>query len=261
MINTWVVTGDCHGDMKRFSYYSYPRDGSTGIIILGDAGVNYYMNRRDFSVKRKLQKTGYQFYLVRGNHEARPEGCDGIKWDYDENVKGEIGIDTKYPAIHYLRDGNTYTIGGYKCLVIGGAYSVDKYYRIEKGYPYQWFPDEQLSDKERKEIFDKVKGKSFDFVFTHTCPRAWEPFDLFLPILNQDEVDKSMEEWLDDLKSVIKYKIWLFGHFHASRIEKWYVEQYYEKADTLDNIWERWNNPDGPFAKEWWLQKSPNFEL
>lgn len=254
MINTWVVTGDCHGDMSRFANYEYPRDGTTAIIILGDAGVNYYMNKRDNSTKKKLQDSGYQFYLVRGNHEARPEDCERIEWNYDENVGGIIGIDTNFPAIHYFCDGGEYTINSHSCLVIGGAYSVDKYYRINKGYPYQWFENEQLDLKEREEIFNRIKGKEFDFVFTHTCPKAWEPTDLFLPMINQNEVDKTTEIWLDDIKDAIRYHVWLFGHFHADRIEKHNVEQYFKKSDTLDAIWSRWTEPNG---LEWWIERSP----
>lgn len=254
MINTWVVTGDCHGDMGRFDNYEYPRDGTTAVIILGDAGVNYYLNNRDSSAKKKLQNSGYQFYLVRGNHEARPEDCENIEWEYDENVKEIVGFDKQYPAIHYFIDGRVYNIDNHSVLVIGGAYSIDKNYRLSKGYPYQWFENEQLSAKEREEIFDRIKGQEFDFVLTHTCPRAWEPTDLFLPIINQSQVDKSMENWLDDVKIAIKYKIWLFGHFHADRVEKRNVEQYYKKSDTLDEIWNRWTTPDG---LEWYIEKSP----
>ena len=254
MIETWVVTGDCHGDMSRFAYYDYPRDGTTGVIILGDAGVNYYMNNRDTSAKKKLQSTGYQFYLIRGNHEARPENCEGINWVYDENVEGMVGIDAAFPAIHYLIDGAEYFIGGYTCLILGGAYSIDKNYRLAKGYPYQWFEDEQLNEEEREVIYNNVKDKDFDFVLSHTCPRNWEPTDLFMSGINQDNVDKSTEDWLEKVKEAIKYRIWLFGHFHADRIERPKVEQYYKKSDTLDAIWNRWNNSNRP---EWWIERGP----
>lgn len=257
MINTWVVTGDCHGDMSRFAEYKYPRDGTTAVIILGDAGVNYYMNKRDTSAKKKLQNSGYQFYLVRGNHEARPEDCEGVEWDYDANVDGIVGIDANFPAIHYFRDGGEYVIGIHSCLVIGGAYSVDKYYRIARGYPYQWFENEQLDANEREIIFNNIKDKEFDFVLTHTCPRAWEPVDLFIPGLDQGTIDKSTENWLDDVKCAIKYHVWLFGHFHADRIEKWYVEQFFQRDDTLEDIWNRWQKTDRSIAEKWWIERSP----
>lgn len=254
MIKTWIVTGDCHGDMSRFADYVYPRDGTTGIIILGDSGVNYYMNNRDTSAKKKLQNSGYQFYLVRGNHEARPEDCKGVEWKYDDNVNSIVGIDTFFPAIHYFRDGDIYNINDHRLLVIGGAYSIDKFYRLSRGYPYQWFKNEQLDPKEREEIFEKVKGQEFDFVLTHTCPRAWEPTDLFIAGLDQSNIDKSMENWLDDIKNVIKYKIWLFGHFHADRIEKHKVQQFFKTEENLETIWNRWTSLEKP---EKWFERSP----
>ena len=255
-IKLWVVTGDCHGDMSRFENYNYPRDGSTGIIILGDAGVNYYLNNRDTSAKKKLQNSGYQFYLVRGNHEQRPELCENITWGYNEDVKGCVGIDKAFPAIHYFIDGDVYNINNHSVLVIGGAYSIDKYYRLQKGYPYQWFEKEQLDTNEREIIYNKIKGVEFDFVLTHTCPRSFEPTDLFISGINQTTVDKSMEDWLEKVKLVIKYKVWLFGHFHADRIEKRNVEQYYRCNDLLEDIWQRWTKLKEP---EWWIQKSPKY--
>ena len=242
--------------MSRFKEYTYPRDGSTNIIILGDAGVNYYLNKTDKKVKQQLQDSGYQFFLVRGNHEERPEKLGTVSWHRDNLVNGVLGTEEEFPAIHYFVDGGFYTIDGHRTLVIGGAYSIDKYYRLQKGYPYQWFEREQLNEFERSVISDKVKGEEFDFVLSHTCPRSFEPTDLFIPGVDQATVDKSMEDWLDEIKTTIKYKIWLFGHFHADRIEKKFIEQYYKRNDTLQNIWERWTVAEAP---PWWIPKSPMY--
>lgn len=51
----------------------------------------------------------------------------------------------------YLRIGKTYhrlfekKLNGLKTIVIGSAYSIDKYYRI--AYGDRWFADEQPSEK------------------------------------------------------------------------------------------------------------------
>ena len=36
----WLVTGDCHGNFTRFQ--NLPQLVRTGIICLGDFGINYY---------------------------------------------------------------------------------------------------------------------------------------------------------------------------------------------------------------------------
>ena len=45
-------------------------------------------------------------------------------------VQGEVYAEEPYPNILYAQDGGTYTISGKSFLTIGGAYSVDKPYRL-----------------------------------------------------------------------------------------------------------------------------------
>lgn len=257
MINAWTITGDTHGDMTRF-YNLQDSDPSTiGIIILGDAGCNYYLNKRDDKTKQKLEDTGYSYFLVRGNHEERPENIKNMITIYNEDIQGEVFWEEKFPHIFYLKDGGIYNFSGHKTLVIGGAYSVDKYYRLSMGY--QWFSEEQLTTTEMKKINAKNFGQKFDFVFTHTCPISWEPTDLFLSMINQETVDKTMEVWLDEFKDEIQWNIWLFGHYHADRLERPHVEMFYKDMEDLDTIWERWKQYDEDESLSWWLQKSPRF--
>ena len=44
-------------------------------------------------------------------------------------------------------DGEIYDIDDKKVMVIGGAYSVDKWYRLKMNY--KWFEDEQISEEEK----------------------------------------------------------------------------------------------------------------
>ena len=78
-------------------------------------------------------------------------------------------------------------------------------------------------------------------------------------MINQHTVDKSMEEWLDEFKDEIQWNIWLFGHYHADRLERPHVEMFYKDMDDLDTIWERWQQYDEDESLSWWLQKSPRF--
>lgn len=252
----WHITGDTHGRFNRFDKYQFANPENHAVIILGDAGFNFYLNKTDNKNKKVVNNYGFKVYCVRGNHEERPEKVPGIHPFYDEEVKGVVLKEVRYPNIRYFIDGNVYTIQGHTFLILGGAYSIDKDYRIENNYP--WFECEQLTEKEKSRIYNEVKGKSFDFVLSHTCPISWEPTDLFLNYINQSKVDKSMELWLEEIKNIIGFKVWLFGHYHADRLERPGVEMFHLDTEELDNIIERWLSEK---TIDWWLEKSPNYYM
>ena len=151
MIKKWLVCGDQHGSYQYLLedlkfYYDLYKPEELGIIALGDFGLNFYLNKTDEKKKAFLNARGYTFYLVRGNHELRPSMLENSKLVYDAEIHGKIYFEEEYPNIRYLIDGAYYYFGKYKCLILGGAYSVDKEYRLLNHYP--WFPNEQLSKEE-----------------------------------------------------------------------------------------------------------------
>lgn len=275
MIKNWIVTGDTHGGVATISRVGNIRRNmpeckpeETAIIILGDAGLNFYLNNTDKKYKKLLNSQGYHIYCVRGNHEERPENIPGMILVEDINVDNFVWLEEAYPNIRYFVDGNVYNINGKNALVIGGAYSVDKWYRLARaGYSKDeaetanpkkcgWFKSELLTADEMDTITEKIVGKRFDFVLSHTCPLSWEPNDLFLNGIDQNQVDKSMELWMDELLNKIDWRVWLFGHYHADRIERPFVEQMYMDYENIETIWNRWYG-ECTYEKEWWLPKSP----
>ena len=260
-IKTWTVTGDTHGrvvgrliSMKTHLESFSPEE--VGIIILGDSGINFWLNKTDKKNKKEISKYGYNIYCVRGNHDARPEDIEGMEKIYDEEVCGEVYREPDFPLIKYFIDGNIYEIDGYKTLVIGGAYSVDKYWRLANGG--HWFAKEQLSAEERERITELVKNNKFDLILAHTCPFSWMPTDLFLSCVDQSTVDNSMELWLEDLKPYFDNAIYLFGHYHADRLERERVEMFYYYFDYLNNIMKKWEKGSEELC---WYPKSPNYYM
>lgn len=78
-------------------------------------------------------------------------------------------------------------------MPIGGAYSIDKYYRIRNGLP--GFETEQPDEAIKKYVeqkLDKVNWQ-LDIVLSHTVPIECEPVWAFIPGLDQSTVDKSTE--------------------------------------------------------------------
>ena len=233
---------------------------NTGVIVLGDAGINDYLNNTDAKWKKIINNHGIYVYCVRGNHEERPQNIDTMVLIEDENVGNCVWYEPKYPFIRYFSDGATYNLvvgqQTYKTLVIGGAYSIDKEWRLQKNA--QWFPQEQLSQEEMEKISFLYEGDTFDLILSHTCPFSWQPTDLFLSFINQDAVDKSMELWMDKLKDQVNWNVWLFGHFHDDRLVRPHVEMFFNDYEDLAAIFERWNNED---EIPWWMKKDPNYHM
>lgn len=263
MIKNFLVTGDTHGRViERLSHIEncYAPE-ETAIIILGDAGINFYLNKTDAKNKKAINGAGYLIYCVRGNHEERPENIPTMYQIYDENVEGRVYYEVEYPNIRYLMDGHAYLINKHPALVIGGAYSVDKWYRLSR-FPQDakwtgWFKDEQLTQEEMTDITERFKGKHFDFILTHTCPYSWQPFDLFLSGLDQSTVDNTMERWLDDFRKQVTWNVWLFGHFHDDRAVRPGVEMFYHDIVSIDEIYDTWTS-----GKElsYYYTKDPNYD-
>ena len=149
------MMSDIHGDWRpvRNFYQRNPkiaRAATAGeenvLILLGDAGLNFFFNHRDEEFKKKLGKYPFTYFVVRGNHEERPSICainNPDAWHTENYFNGLVWVENEYSYIKYTMDFvNMYEIpynetNTYKTLVIPGAYSVDKYHRIQMGW--SWF--------------------------------------------------------------------------------------------------------------------------
>ena len=232
-------TGDKHGREERLMRYIRVHDLTKEdvIVILGDAGFNYSgyerKNSNDRIVKETLCRTGVTIFSIHGNHEMRPET---LPYYHEKEWSGGIVYaEDEYPNVIFAKDGEIYDLDGHKAIAIGGAYSVDKYYRLERGY--RWFEDEQPSATVKAHVEDVLTSLDWtiDTVITHTCPARYIPTEAFLPMVDQSTVDNSTEEWLDEIESRLHYKHWLCGHWHINkRIDK--LRFLMDDLITLDNI-------------------------
>lgn len=228
----YYITGDCHGNfdkIKLFCDIYKPRTDDV-LIVLGDFGINFWLDRRDIEKKEELAKLPLTIFAIHGNHEARPFELDGYK--EKEWMGGIVYEEDTYPKIKFAKDGEMYILNDKKCIVIGGAYSIDKDYRLMAGLP--WYESEQPTTaiKQYVEIQLKKMNWKVDYVFSHTCPIAYEPTDLFLDYIDSNKVDKSTEEWLSAIERKLIYEKWYFGHFHDNR-EYNQGELLYEKIKEL----------------------------
>lgn len=215
-------TGDIHGEVLhiRDMVTKYEIADQDVIVILGDVGMNYYGNNYgDQHRKKKLNKLGISVFCIHGNHEMRPET---IPTYHEEKWQGgTVYVEDAYPNLLFAKDGEVYDLDGQSTLVIGGAYSVDKWYRLRMDM--NWFADEQPSDEIKSRVMQKLKNlnRKVDVVLSHTCPERYIPVEAFLSGIDQSTVDNSTEEWLGQVEAQLEYGAWLCGHWHINkRIDK-----------------------------------------
>ena len=211
-------TGDIHGEVFRISemidrFKITPNDI---IVLLGDVGMNYYGNKRgDRHRKKRLNKLGIKMLCIHGNHEMRPATVDS----YHEEIwnSGTVYVEEEYPNLLFAKDGEVYDLEGTKAIAIGGAYSVDKWYRLQ--CDLNWFPDEQPSDEIKARVEQKLTDLDWkiDAVLTHTCPFRYIPREAFLSGVDQSTVDSGTELWLDTIAERLDYKAWFCGHWHIDK--------------------------------------------
>lgn len=265
MIKHFLITGDCHGQVKnRLAYIKEAmpeyEPAETAIIILGDVGFNYYMSKHDWKTKHLAAKFGYTIYCLRGNHEDRAEKMKYPIYTIDKFVNGMVCYEEEFPNIRYFMDCVAeYEIMGKKILCIPGAYSVDKWYRLQNDW--HWFVEEQLTAEEMSHAEKEFGGKHYDIVLSHTCPIGWEPRDLFLNCIDQSKVDKTMEIWMEKFKNMVDWGIWCFAHYHTDRLERPHVEIFYQEVEPLDTIVSRWEKYDKTGEVDWWIPKSPVYYM
>ena len=89
------------------------------MIILGDAGFNYYLNDRDTQAKEYASTFPITLFCIHGNHEARPQSLAGF--EEGRYHGGKVLFEKTYPNILFAVDGEVYEFDGYQCIVIGGA--------------------------------------------------------------------------------------------------------------------------------------------
>lgn len=184
------------------------------IVILGDAGLNYYGNNYgDRDRKKKLNKLGVPIFCIHGNHEMRPGTIPS--YQVKEWNGGSVWYEEKFPNLLFAKDGEVFEMDGLAHLIFGGAYSVDKYVRLMRGFA--WWPDEQPSDEIKAYVEKQVQEREIDVVLSHTCPHKYEPVEMFIPGVDQSKVDKSTELWLDRIEETVDYKQWLCGHWHINK--------------------------------------------
>lgn len=230
----YYITGDKHRNFSRVK--NFCRDMNTRrkdvLIILGDAGFNYYEDERDDKLKKEITDLNITLFCLHGNKENRPQnvGTYGIR----SFCGGKVYYEPKYPNIYFAIDGEIYTFEGKKYMVVGGAHSVDKIRCLEEGKPF--WEDEMPNATIKEKVEERLAAEEYkiDGMMTHTCPIDYLPTEMFMSTRQnavikrrprkaksnkffKPDIDRSTEEWLGKLEKQLNYTVWYCGHYHIDK--------------------------------------------
>lgn len=230
----FYITGDKHRDyskVKSFCQYMNTRKKDV-LIILGDAGFNYYDDERDDRLKKEISNLNITLFCLHGNKENRVQNIAtyGIK----NFCGGKVYYEPQYPNIIFAIDGEIYIFEGKKYLVVGGAHSVDKIRCLEENKPF-W--EDEMPSNYIKSIVEKALHNNHFSIYgmlTHTCPIDYLPTEMFMSTrqkamikrkphkakskkLFKPDIDRSTEEWLGRIERHLNYEVWFCGHYHVDK--------------------------------------------
>ena len=223
------VTGDCHGDIRRFMNFPEEKnmDRSDHMIVCGDLGLIWNGSRSERVTLDWLEEKPYTLLWVDGNHE----NYDMLKTFPVEEWHGGKVHRIRSNVLH-LKRGQVFEINGRTVFTMGGAQSHD----IEDGLlnpndpdfkkryidlllqgkrrfriiGSSWWPEELPSDEEYAEALASLERVNWqvDYVVTHCAPTS-----IALTMSRHNEADR-LTDFLEMVSRKLTFHHWFFGHYH-----------------------------------------------
>jgi predicted phosphodiesterase len=190
-----LLAGDTHGNIKHVRYLirMAAQRGISIVFVVGDFGAWEHAAKgvRFFDdVDGAAKAAGVTVFFLDGNHDK----TSLVLEKYGDCVDSE-GFLICRPNLRYAPRGHRWTWGSKRFLAFGGAYSVDKFMRLDEehqahklalelrnsGLRYVnvdasgtlWFPEEEASDEEFERVLrDRTR---VDVLLTHDKPDGSTP--------------------------------------------------------------------------------------
>lgn len=240
--------GDTHGDTSSICNIAIPIAKKNGCeIIVQEGDFGYHEHAHDGvrflnKVSKCLVRDGITMYWLDGNHENHP-----LLWE-KYGPSGPFGFYEIRPNLWYMPRGSVFKLGHVTCLALGGAFSIDKHWRLMKelerrghrvgmyssygvtdmmdssvkewaknveGHTY-WWPTEMITHEQAKLAKKNAAEQGpIDIMFTHDVPDGID-----VPGIHSQEKWKYPETWqnrglLREVFDVAQPKLLVHGHYHV----------------------------------------------
>ena len=203
------ITGDVHGDVKRFSDKRLRklRKGDS-LIICGDLGLIWDGSDKEKKLLRKLGKKRYNILFVEGAHEnfdelekyGTEEWCGGMTRLISGNMR-------------QLMRGYVFDISDKKVFAFGGGCGEDN-----GGLPpcgeetrqrYESPPPEEFARADERLL---AAGNSVDYIISYEAPQSIAEF-----IGGGKSEADAVGVYLEHKKDTLSFSHWFFGRHHITK--------------------------------------------
>ena len=241
------VTGDCHGEFKRFSTGNFPAQKELTrediVIVCGDFGL-WHDDSEERYWLNWLEQKPFTTVFVDGNHE----NFDRLYSGEFETVDFHGGRAQRIREhIYHLLRGHVFDFEGRSFWCFGGARSHDiddgildpadyetreallaaekqwaRWGRMFRVRHESWWPQELPTREEMDFGLATLRERGFkvDYIITHCCPRT-----VARGLDYEDE--NRLTAWFDEIARQTEFSVWHFGHHHETcRFGEKYRQHY-----------------------------------
>lgn len=232
------VTGDCHGDWRRFNTENFPEQKEMArddyVIVCGDFGLWHDTKEERWWLDWFATKN-FTLLFVDGNHE----NFDRLNTEFEVvDFHGGKAHRIRENVYHLMR-GYVFELDGKKIFAFGGASSHDiqdgilepsdfktkrdlrrEYNRRTEGGEMlrinhlSWWADEMPSQEERDFGMDTLSkhNNEVDFIVSHCSPQTVASY-----ISRGYYKPDVLTQYFNVVSETVKFSKWLFGHYHDNR--------------------------------------------
>lgn len=233
------VTGDCHGDFRRFSTDIFPEQKEMSkddyVIICGDFGL-WHDTKEERYWLDWLNNKSFTTLFVDGNHE----NFDRLYSDEFETVDFHGGQVHKIrDTVLHLKRGHVFNLCGKKFWAFGGASSHDiadgildrsnflsdrQFLRTVKDWQRRgkqfrinhvsWWAEELPSQEEMDFGLKTLQenDNKVDFIITHCCPQY-----VASAFSNGIYKPDALTKYFNLVAATVEFDRWIFGHIHGNK--------------------------------------------
>lgn len=235
------ITGDCHGDWRRFSANAFPAQQNMCrddyVIVLGDFGLWHKTPEESWWLDN-LAKRNFTLLFIDGNHE----NFDRLNTEFPVvDFHGGKAHQIRSNIYHLMR-GYVFDLDGSKFFVFGGAKSHDitdgilekeerdkikeyskesKLFRINH---VSWWQEEMPNAEEMSRGLLSLEENNWevDFIISHCAPQS-----IASSISHGEYEEDALTKYFDEILNKTKFCHWMCGHYHTDLcVNDWFTILY-----------------------------------